>query len=764
MKTRVGLRRHVLELLALSAVSVSGPALASDLWAPTPSAMAPAARSGQTVLVDSVRNRVIMSGGLSSGGALASAAVMDLATHAWQDSAATSAPPSARYDHSAIWNQPAGRYVVFGGTNGTTRFADTWSLDPTPMTWTALSTSGSAPSARSNHVAVFDAAGNRLIVFGGFNGTSVLNDLYSLDLGTLQWTALSPSGTLPEARQGALAVYDPVHRALVLFGGAGSTTPYLADAWSLDLATLAWAPIVTPESGASAPAGRVDCAGDLDPVRLQLLVVGGRTGAGTYASDAWTLSLHNHHWTQVSNTAAIARANAGGVVTRLDDRFLLINGESGAGILSDAWLFDLAAHTWSLWPAPGTVPSNRLDYFFTSDDANQRILLFGGWLGTNKSTAMNDLYQLTYPSASSQGMQWTQLTQTNPPAPRYGIGSVIDPPRNRVLLFGGANQVNFTSNDLWAMDLTTRVWTQLTPVGGPPPARNNYAIVYDAPRVRMIIHGGSQTGSTSYSDTWVYDCAANTWTQVATGLPRPAARAGQWYADDASRNRMLVGSGSNGSTFYNDTWALDYTSLTWAQVATSGTFSPGWQSVAGVKDLAHDRVIIFGGFQNGIYSNQTWQLDLLTNVWTQLSPLGLTPEARASHQMTFNPQRNWAVMWAGNNGPKVLGSGGVFYTFDTPPPTGIAAGPPPVANARLQVQRLAAGTVRFVLPADWRGAGQLQVLRADGRLVASLAASATGRPVVWSAVDAAGRALPRGVYLVRAQSAVSLATAKLVLF
>lgn len=764
MKNRTGFRAALLSLGLLTGGGALAFAAAADVWSPTPSTLLPIARSGQTVLVDSLRNRVVMFGGLSASGALASTAIMDLATHAWADSVAINAPPTARYDHSAVWNQVNGRYTIFGGTNGTTRFADAWALDPATMVWTSLVTSGSAPSARSNHSAIFDSAGGRMLVFGGFNGTTVLNDLYALDATTLQWTSLSPSGTPPEARQGAVAVYDPVHRALVLFGGAGGSTPFLSDVWSLDLATLAWSPVVTPESGASAPAGRSDCAGDLDLVRLQLIVAGGRTGPSTYATDAWTLSLYNHHWTQSVNTAAFGRANAAGVVTRRDDRFLLVNGVNGSGTLSDAWLLDLTANTSALVPPPGTVPSNRLDYFFTSDDANQRILLFGGWLGTTKATAMNDLYQLTYPSAASQGMQWTQLTQTNAPAPRYGIASVIDPPRNRVLLFGGANQVTFTSNDLWAMDLTTRVWVQLTPVGGPPPARNNYAMVYDASRQRMIIHGGSITGTTTYNDTWVYDCVANTWTQVATGNPKPLNRAGHWYTDDAARNRMLVGSGSNGSTFYNDTWALDYTTLTWSQVATTGTFSPGWQSVAGVKDLAHDRVIINGGFQNGVYSNQTWQLDLPTNAWTQLSPLGLTPEARASHQMTFNPERNWAVMWAGNDGPKVLGTGGVFYTFDAPAPTGAAQPPVAVATTRLRVQRLAAGAVRFLLPATWHGAGTVRIFRPDGRAVAQLAVLASQTSLDWSPRGANGRLLPRGLYVVAAQSGGVHATAKLLLF
>ncbi len=735
----------------------------ADVWSPTPSAVLPLARSAQTVVLDSTRNRVIMYGGLSAGSvALASTAVMDLATHAWQDSVATSAPPSARYDHAAVWNGAAGKLLVFGGFNGTMRFADTWSLDPSTMAWTQVTTSGSAPSARSGHVAIYDAAGNRLVVFGGFNGTTALNDLYALDLTSNTWSALGASGTAPEARQGALGVYDPVHRALVVFGGAGSSTPYLGDVWSLDLATLAWSQIVTPESGTAAPAARVDCAGDLDPLRLQLVVVGGRTGTSSYATDAWVLNLYNHHWTQVTASASVlGRANAAGVLTRGDDRFLIAGGTNGSGTLSDAWLMTNADRAWTQWPSQGTVPSNRLDYFFTSDDTNQRILLFGGWLGTNKSTAMNDLYQLTYPSAASPGMQWTQLTQTNPPQPRYGIGSAIDAPRNRLLLFGGANQVNFTSNDLWAMDLTTRVWTQLTPIGGPPPARNNYAIVYDAPRQRMIIHGGSQTASTSYNDTWVYDCVANTWTQVATGTPKPAARAGHWYTDDAARGRMLVGSGSNGSTFYNDTWALDYGTLTWSQVNTTGTFSPGWQSVSGVKDLVHDRVVIFGGFQNGVYSNQTWALDLVTNAWTQLSPLGVTPEARASHQMTYNPERNWAVMWAGNNGPKVLGSGGVFYTFDAPGP--VAVTEPLHARTTMTARAVGSGMLHLALPAAWHGDATVTLLRADGRAVARTTVRG-GAARLWSPRTADGAAPARGVYLVEAQSGAARATAKVVLF
>jgi hypothetical protein len=81
-------------------------------------------------------------------------------------------------------NDPeTGDSLMFGGTkpenNSTTFFSDTWAINGT--TWREI-TSSLNPPGRWGHVLFFDARSKRYVLFGGFDGKSVLNDFWEISL------------------------------------------------------------------------------------------------------------------------------------------------------------------------------------------------------------------------------------------------------------------------------------------------------------------------------------------------------------------------------------------------------------------------------------------------------------------------------------------------------------------------------------------------------------------------------------------------------
>jgi hypothetical protein len=73
---------------------------------------------------------------------------------------------------------------VFGGYDNSSRLNELHRLNLDTLTWSgALSPSGTPPSARSAHTAVI--YGNYTYIFGGYNGSSYLNDLHRTDLSTI---------------------------------------------------------------------------------------------------------------------------------------------------------------------------------------------------------------------------------------------------------------------------------------------------------------------------------------------------------------------------------------------------------------------------------------------------------------------------------------------------------------------------------------------------------------------------------------------------
>ena len=146
--------------------------------------------------------------------------------------------PSARAYHTAIYDPIRDRMVVFGGYNGTEYVNDVWALELAGSPeWTQLAPLGTrTPSARGLHTAIYDPVRDRMVVFGGFASGDDLNDVWALELaGSSAWTQMAPLGTPPSAREAHTAIYDPVRDRMVAFGGFGMGP--LNDVWDLTWGT-----------------------------------------------------------------------------------------------------------------------------------------------------------------------------------------------------------------------------------------------------------------------------------------------------------------------------------------------------------------------------------------------------------------------------------------------------------------------------------------------------------------------------------------------
>lgn len=259
-------------------------------WTPIQaSGTPPSAWSEHAAVYDSVRDRMIVFGGTDDEGVAHNEAwTFSLSGRAtWLPLAPAGTPPSPRHQHSAIYDPVRDRMLVFGGRDGATRYNDVWALSLLGSpSWSQLSPSGTAPGGRHRHTAVYDPVRDRMVVFGGADG-SYRNDVWALSLTDLSWTPLRPVGALPPARDGHTAVYDPVHDQMVVYGGYDGGAA-LGDSWAL---TLYDAPGWTRlESIGLPPVARTLHRSIYDPLSDRMIVFGGLDGGSSYLNDAWTLT------------------------------------------------------------------------------------------------------------------------------------------------------------------------------------------------------------------------------------------------------------------------------------------------------------------------------------------------------------------------------------------------------------------------------------------------------------------------------------------
>ena len=205
----------------------------------------------------------------------------------WVQLSVSGGPPVARYGHASVYDPTTNSMIVFGGSDcASGLFNDVWVLSNangiggTPV-WTQLSPSGSAPSGREASTAIYDPTTNVIVVFGGDQGVSTpLGDVWVLSHangtgGTPGWTQMFPSGTAPSARTGHTAVYDSANNRMMVFGGVNSAGTVLADTWVLTGAigqagTPAWSLLTVTNGTAKAYHSAI-----YNPANNEMTVFGG---------------------------------------------------------------------------------------------------------------------------------------------------------------------------------------------------------------------------------------------------------------------------------------------------------------------------------------------------------------------------------------------------------------------------------------------------------------------------------------------------------
>jgi hypothetical protein len=277
---------------------------------------------------DMVRNTVMLESNANGS------AGMEAGT--WTEPSLSTFPP-ARVFHSAVYDQTNNRMIAFGGCADYLcgiPLNDTWVLSNAngqggALAWTQLSPTGSLPSPRGYHNAVYDATNNRMIVYSGEGAGSVsLSDVWVLSNanglgGTPAWTQLSPTGSTPDAKDESAAVYDPTTNTMTVFGGYS----FVNSVWTLSNAngltgTPAWKNIIA-NGAAGAPRARYGAQAIYDPASNRMTIFGGVGDFGPtnpdldvgMFNDVWVLANANGSGGAPSWTQLHPKFNGDGVMT-----------------------------------------------------------------------------------------------------------------------------------------------------------------------------------------------------------------------------------------------------------------------------------------------------------------------------------------------------------------------------------------------------------------------------------------------------------------
>ncbi len=366
----------------------------------------PALRSDHVFVYDAAADRALVFGGRNgaTNAFFNDTDALNLAgAPTWTPLAIASDNPSVRLLHKSAYDPATNQLYMFGGTDATTWLNDTWRLSMTGVPqWTRLHDgTGVAPARRSDHVTVFDAPRNRLIVFGGRDPVSFYNDVWAFDVAAGAWSQLFPAGTPPSQREAMAGMLDAARNRMLFVGGWDGANA-LNDVWTLSLTgPPTWTNLAT---AGSPPNGRYAHSIIYDSHRDRVLIFGGRDAVFGY-TDVWALNLSGvPTWTPVATTGSLPFSYLFGHEAAYDpgrDRMVVFGGYDGL-FTNDSYELSLGSSpaAWTKLHPTGPLPYIRdfsTSYF---DVLRDRLVVFAGNAVPNDHffppQGTDDLWALTF--------------------------------------------------------------------------------------------------------------------------------------------------------------------------------------------------------------------------------------------------------------------------------------------------------------------------------------------------------------------------------
>ncbi|KAK7909577.1 hypothetical protein WMY93_014261 [Mugilogobius chulae] len=160
----------------------------------------------------------------------------------WYQPIVTGVKPAARSGHSACLMQQRSLYL-FGGWDTPVCFNDMFTLDLGLMEFSAVTTHGKAPSPRSWHGSAV-LSDSKFLIHGGYNGSHALSDAFIFDTDTNTWTeVVLPELRLPRAGHSLITMetgqeQDGEARALLVFGGGDNEGTFYSDVSTVSVGRL----------------------------------------------------------------------------------------------------------------------------------------------------------------------------------------------------------------------------------------------------------------------------------------------------------------------------------------------------------------------------------------------------------------------------------------------------------------------------------------------------------------------------------------------
>ncbi len=302
-------------------------------------------------------------------------------------------------------------------------------------------------------------------------------------------------------------------------------------------------------------------------------------------------------------------------------------------VVSSAVLLNANPVGYSTIAQAGASPGLRSAMGMAYDPYNNVTVLYGGTSIGGGMNAVQDTWFYDYETNA-----WTQHTGISPPA-RTNTAMVYCSETNEIILYGGDGVT-----DTWSFDCETQTWSEvITSVD--PGVHHSLALAYDPHENVVILFGGFDDEGWTTDETWSFDCDSREWTELFPSV-KPLSRYGHVMTYDTNISKIILTCGNTRDQGHmDDTWTYEVATNTWTELDPIGDpTNLKWPSM--VYDSINQKSILFGGQIGDSAVDETQIYDAHTNRWTNPHP-DESPPPRINSGLAFDSEHGLVVLYGG---------------------------------------------------------------------------------------------------------------------
>jgi len=296
---------------------------------------------------------------------------------------------------------------------------------------------------------------------------------------TVKWTKVTPSGTIPRARQQVAGVraQQGSTDCMFIFGGLNNweqADGLLNDLWCYDIGGNVWTQL---KASGTAPSARrrhsMVAAGGY------LIVFGGIDGSYKAVNSLGKYDIANNKWITVKGSGAPAE-RSGHTAVAIGSKMIVFGGQGISSFYNDIYQYDIQLDSWSVVKASGYNPAGRA--LMSAVTMGTDMYVFGGLKGFGGyKYYLDELLKL-----DTLTKEWSLIVAAGAPEPRAHHGAVVVYNKKMAILCGYSIVM---LSDAFIYDPNSPRWSFAEPVGDVPVAREALVSISIADDKVMLFGG-----------------------------------------------------------------------------------------------------------------------------------------------------------------------------------------------------------------------------------------------------------------------------------